>query len=270
MDLVYIVRNGDNNVDLRYSLRSVDKFVKYDKIWIVGYKPRWVGNVEYIKVTQGPDKWKNSVNNIIAACESKDVSDDFVLMNDDFFAIKPVEDLEKSCNVALGSLDKKIEEYKRYRSGWYNGFRYAKELLKQMNIPEPYYDYESHSPIIINKQNFLDFINRKEIQDFMKSPVKVLHKRSIYKNMYKITPTILKEDVKINKDGEVDNKIDICEWLSVFDNQVNNRYYPKLNKLLRDLFPDVCKYELTPPDEPIIAAKPINLQKKKRDFIHRF
>lgn len=270
MDLVYIVRNGDNNPDLRYSLRSVAKFVKCDKVWIVGYKPKWVGNVEYIKVTQGPDKWQNSVNNIIAACESDDISDNFVLMNDDFFAIKPVEDLEKSCNVALGSLDEKIAEYKKYRSGWYNGFRYAEELLKKMNIPEPYYDYESHSPIIINKQKFLDFIHRKEIQDFMKTPTKVLHKRSIYKNIYKITPSILKEDVKINKDIEVDSKKLVCEWISVFDNQVNNRYYPKLNKLLKDLFPDMCQYELTAPNEPIIAAKPVTLSqnKKKRDFIH--
>lgn len=270
MDLVYIIRNGDHNPDLRYSLRSVAKFVQYDKIWIVGYKPRWVKDVEYIKVTQGPDKWQNSVNNIIAACQSEDISDDFVLMNDDFFAIKPVEDLEASCNVALGTLTDKIEEYKKYRSGWFNAFRQARELLQQMKIPEPYYDYESHSPIIINKKNFLSFIHRPEIQTFMRT-AKVLHKRSVYKNIYKITPKILSEDVKINKDDEVDTRKNVCEWLSVFDNQVNNRYYPKLNKLLKDLFPDMCQYELTAPNEPVIATKPVTLHpKKKRDFIHRF
>ena len=268
MDLVYIVRNGDNNPDLRYSLRSIAKFVQYDRVWIVGYKQKWIKDVEYIKVTQGPDKWQNSVNNIIAACKNEDISDDFVLMNDDFFAIKPVEDLEASCNVALGTLDDKIEKYKKYRSGWFNAFRQAKELLQKMKISEPYYDYESHSPIIINKKEFLEFISRSEIQDFIKSG-KVLHKRSIYKNIYKITPKILSEDVKINKDDEVDTRKEVCEWLSVFDNQVNNRYYPKLNKLLKDLFPDMCKYEATPPDEQIIAVKPVTLNmKKKRDFIH--
>lgn len=39
MDLVYIVKNSEVNEDLRYSLRSVAKFVPHNKIWIVGYKP---------------------------------------------------------------------------------------------------------------------------------------------------------------------------------------------------------------------------------------
>lgn len=271
MDLVYIVREGDKNPDLRYSLRSVAKFVQYDKIWIVGYKPDWVGNVEYIKVSQTSNKWKNSISNIIAACRSEDVSDDFVLMNDDFFALTNINNLEDSCNVALGTLDQKIEKLKNYRSGWYNGFRSAKELLKKMNIPEPYYDYESHSPIIINKKHFLEFIERPEIKEFMKTD-KVLHKRSVYKNIYKITPKILEDDIKIDNDYETYIKKDICGWLSVFDNQVNNKYYPNLNNLLKTLFPDMCEYELTPPNDPIIAVdlhkKPANT--KKRDFIHRF
>ena len=73
-------------------------------------------------------------------------------MNDDFFAIKPVENLEKSCNVALGTLDQAITKYKNHKSLWYNAFNQAKELLKEMGVEEPYYNYESHSPIIINKQ----------------------------------------------------------------------------------------------------------------------
>ena len=62
MDLVYIVKNSEVNEDLRYSLRSVAKFVPHDKIWIVGYKPSWVQNVEYLPVPQNlGSKWKNLI-----------------------------------------------------------------------------------------------------------------------------------------------------------------------------------------------------------------
>lgn len=36
MDLVYIVKEDENNEELRYSLRSVAKYLPQNKIWIVG------------------------------------------------------------------------------------------------------------------------------------------------------------------------------------------------------------------------------------------
>ena len=265
MDLVYIVREGDLNEDLRYSLRSVEKNITQPNVWIVGYKPNWVKNVGYVHTEQKNGKWNNSVNNIIAACECEDISDDFVLMNDDFFAIKPVENLEKSCNVALGTLDQAITKYKNHKSLWYNAFNQAKELLKEMGVEEPYYNYESHSPIIINKQKFLSFINDPKVQNFINTG-KVLHKRSVYKNIYKITPTILKDDVKIETDIDVKTKLNICEWLSVYDNQVHCLGFPTLNNLLKTLFPCQCKFE-----EYVTPIRPFGCApKKKRDFIYHF
>lgn len=265
MDLVYIVREGEENEDLRYSLRSIEKFVNCNKIWIVGYKPSWVQNVEYIHTEQNQGKWKNSVNNIIAACKNKEVSDDFILMNDDFFAIKPIKNLEKSCNVALGTLDQAIMKYINQRSAWHDAFRQNKELLKELEVEEPYYNYESHSPIIINKKDFIEFIGLPQVQKFIESG-KILHKRSVYKNIYKIKPKILQDDVKIEKDDEVKMRSNICEWLSVYDQQINNRSLPQLNGLLRSLFPQKCKYE-----KYIMPIKEFGLPpRRKRDFIHRF
>ena len=265
MDLVYIVKEDENNVELRYSLRSIAKFVKCNRVWIVGYKPDWVKNVEYIHTEQNQGKWKNSVNNIIAACENENISDDFVLMNDDFFAIKPINDLEKSCNVALGTMDQAITKYINHRAGWFDAFKEGYELLENLGIEKPYYNYESHSPIIINKKNFLEFINLPQVQEFIKTD-KVLHKRSIYKNIYKITPRILPEDVKIEKDDDTRVKPQILEWISVYDNQIYNRSLPQLNGLLRNLFPDICKYENYTTVIQEFGPPP----KRKRDFIHRF
>lgn len=245
MDLVYIVKYGDKNDDLKYSLRSVARFVPHDKIWIVGYKPSWVQNVGYIHVKQSENKWKNSVNNIIAACNCPDISEDFVLMNDDFFAIKPIEDLETSLNASLGLLNDTVMKYKKktHLSPWQKAFREVKDLLSRMKIKEPYYDYEAHIPMIINKNKYLNVMNMPEVRNFMKTR-KVLHKRTLYKNIDKINPKILKKDVKLsNRKDDTLDRIKICEWLSVYDNQVSNPKFSNLNTILRTAFHEPCEYE---------------------------
>jgi len=244
MDLVYIVKKSEKNEDLRYSLRSVAKNVSFNNIWIVGYKPSWVTNVRYLPVTQSGTKWDNSVKNIIAACECPLISDNFVLMNDDFFAIKPIDDIKKSVNVCLGSLEKAILKYEKSVSSWKKAFKYVYDLLKELNIPGPYYNYESHTPLIINKKKYLEVMSLPAVVKFRKTP-KVLHKRSLYKNIDKIIPAVLPSDVKIH--SKIDNtlkKIEICDWLSVYDNQVDNWTFRDLNSLLHQMFPDPCQYEV--------------------------
>lgn len=246
MDLVYIIKQGEKNEDLRYSLRSVSKFVPHDKIWIVGYKPSWVINTEYIPVAQDKgSKWKNSVNNILTACNCEEISDNFVLMNDDFFAIKPIENLEESINLSLGLLEETVinQKKKKRNSNWSKAFIYIDDLLKSLDIEEPYYNYESHTPLLINKKEYLEVMSLPKVIDFMKTN-KVLHKRTLYKNIYKVDSKILPLDVKLSSIKDDTNKrINICDWLSVYDNQVGNYKFKNLNDLLHNLFPESCEYE---------------------------
>ena len=267
MDLVYIVKESEENNDLRYSLRSVAKFVKFDKIWIVGYKPSWVTNVEYIPVKQIGNKWTNSIKNILAACNCDNISEDFVLMNDDFFAIKPIENLEESINVSLGLLKNSIKKHGHLNSRWGHAFMYLFELLKSMRIPEPYYDYESHIPLKINRKKYLEVMEYQKVKDFMRTP-KVLHKRSLYKNCSENTnPRILSEDVKIENDREVIKKMEICGWLSVYDNQVNNSRYKRLNYLLQSLFPEKCQFETDNFNPVKVDIDPNKMEEKPRRYV---
>jgi hypothetical protein len=51
MDILYYIGSGSrhNNDELRYSLRSLDAHCKdVDKVWIVGNKPRFLVNCEYV------------------------------------------------------------------------------------------------------------------------------------------------------------------------------------------------------------------------------
>lgn len=262
-DLVYIVKKDEKNEDLKYSLRSVEKFVPHNKIWIVGYKPSWVTNVEYLPVIQSGNKWNNSITNILAACNCTKISKEFILMNDDFFAIKPVSNLLDSINVSLGLLQDTVNKHeaKKSDSAWGKAFKYVNELLKDLNIEEPYYNYESHTPLLINKQKYLEVMNLPKVQKFMKTS-KVLHKRSLYRNIDKLNPKILLKDVKIlQHSDDTLERIKICDWLSVYDGQVGNPSFKDLNNLLRTLFPSRSEYEskdkvkIKPRDKFIFGSK---------------
>lgn len=247
-DLVYIVKEGNANADLKYSLRSVCKFCQFRKIWIVGYKPNWVKNVGYIHTKQiAGNKWKNSMLNYEAACDCSDISENFILMNDDFFAIRQIVDWKESTNRCLGTINNKVKELKAKKvlSRWQEAFSYAQNLLTDLKCTSNY-NYETHLPIIINKQDFKVMLKTPLIQAFMKTP-KVLHKRSIYKNLFQdpnIIPKVIK-DVKIEQQCDLDS-LDLTEdWISVYDYTVDNfRKYPRVNKLLQALFPDKCAFEV--------------------------
>ena len=85
-----------------------------------------------------------------------------------------------------------------------------------------------------------------KVQEYMKTD-KILHKRSLYKNIY--MPSIMKDlpkDVKINRHMPEDSKsrMEICGWISVYNNQVKNPTFKVLNSLLTENFPNKCKYEV--------------------------
>lgn len=91
-DLVYLVRSGENE-ELRYSLRSVTKNAKglYRNIWVVGTGlPEWLNNVYVLPVPDGTDKHETMRRKTLAICDHPDLSDTFVLMNDDYFLVEKI------------------------------------------------------------------------------------------------------------------------------------------------------------------------------------
>ncbi len=111
MDFVYICKDGDND-ELKYSIRSVVASFPEANIWVVGGKPEWyVGN--YIKVPQNLTKYKNAFYNLKSITESNEISESFVLMNDDFYIIKKINNID---NYHGGSLLEKINLYQKINS----------------------------------------------------------------------------------------------------------------------------------------------------------
>jgi hypothetical protein len=184
MDLVYICRDGDNE-ELRYSIRSAVKNLPHDKIWVVGGKPDWyTGN--YIEVNQDKAKYTNARNSLRAICNSEEISESFILMNDDFYIINRVESVPYMYS---GTLSDKIEQ----REDVFNGNTYTK-LLKQTlgslsrKKINTALDYELHVPIVMEKNKLEKVLRLSGLW------------RSVYGNVFNVGGTKIK-DVKVYKKG---------------------------------------------------------------------
>ena len=236
MDLVYILKPGENNTDLRYSLRSVFANVKsFDRIWFSGFKPSWVGD-EAGLVTPYSDpllegsKWKNAMANVVAACKCPDVSSPFALMNDDFFAINPVS-LDTDLNFSRGPLELNIRRFKYdLTSHWKKSFCQTRALLRKMGV-QHFDDFALHMPMLIDKDDFLLMADRPEVRQHLREHA-MLSYRSVYGNMFYKNPEAV-EDCKIARHCDMPKKFADRQWISVFDNVTRNlELYPRLSKVL--------------------------------------
>jgi hypothetical protein len=101
--VAYYVRRGDANPELRYSLRSLSN-LPHGRVLIVGHKPAWVTGVEHISGNRRHSIEANAVDNLRLACSGLD-ADRFVVMNDDFYIMSPLDSVPA---LHEGHLDERI------------------------------------------------------------------------------------------------------------------------------------------------------------------
>lgn len=182
MDFVYICRDGENE-ELRYSIRSVLNSFPEAKVWLVGGKPEWYSG-HYVTVEQNSNKYANALKNLKHLCEHQEISNEFILMNDDFFIIKKINSIEQFYN---GLLSDKINRFTQITGS----SMYIKKLittnkkLVELGIKNPI-DYELHVPMPMNKSGLLDVITNYPECLW----------RSMYGNLYNVGGTQM-DDVKI-------------------------------------------------------------------------
>jgi hypothetical protein len=228
MDLVYICRAGENE-ELRYSIRSAVKNLPHDKIWVVGGKPDWyTGN--YIKVSQTRSKYVNARNNLKTICASEDISDSFILMNDDFYIINKVDSVPYMYS---GTLDTKI----KIREDLFTGNSYITLLKQTLSIlsrrsKNPILDYELHVPMVMEKKKLSKILKFSGLW------------RSVYGNMFEVGGNQIR-DVKVyNKtDKFYSTSYDINNLEYDYLSSNDNSFEAMKDMLLKKMFPDKSIYE---------------------------
>jgi hypothetical protein len=224
LDLVYICRDG-NNEELRYSIRSAVANLPHDNIWVVGGKPEWYTG-KHIAVPQEASKVDNARNNLLKVISSPEVSESFILMNDDFFVMKKLE----SIPIYNGGMlkDKIIKRLKQQRYGSYltslnQMYLYLAKLLKIIDVV----DYDIHVPMVMEKSKLAEALKHNVLW------------RSTYGNMFNIGGIII-DDVKILRyNPQMKFDFDTVPYLSTEDDS-----FEDIRKIiLEDMFPYPSSYE---------------------------
>jgi hypothetical protein len=182
LDVVYIVKAGESNEELRHSLRSLAN-MSVGRVWMVGYRPKWVKEtVGYIPVVQRGQKNQNTWHNWRAMGASGELPDRFVLMNDDFYIMRPVTAIPA---YHRGNLDVMIDWYAQQRlNSWRSRAVSTRTLLRAVHPDAELYSYELHVPMMIDRPLLAEALNH--LAHARRAPAELYNKRTWYGNYAQI------------------------------------------------------------------------------------
>ncbi|MFD8509716.1 hypothetical protein ACFV27_01020 [Streptomyces antimycoticus] len=227
-DIVVPVREGAANEQLRYALRSWAAHLPHRRVWIVGYRPRWAVGVEHIPTRQTGTKYQNTTAAVRAVCEHAEVSDAFLLCNDDFFVMRPVEAMP----VLHRGPVRTVEAYyaARANGAYLRGLRETRDLLVELGHPDPV-SYELHVPMPVQKTGMLAALDAARHLD-------VVHKRTLHGNLAGLGGEQIR-DVKILHRAPRDYGPD-SPFLSTMPDSFAAGH---VGQFIRRAFPRPCRYE---------------------------
>lgn len=217
MDVVYVLGKGSlcNNDELRYSIRLLEaNCADLGNIYVVGESVDFLPGVKFLNMPDTHSKpWKNVLDKVKAVCSLDELSEEFLLMNDDFFALAPFE----------------IESLPFYANKGGNGGNSGP------------LDFAVHKPIRLNKKFYLNL----PIHSGMSTNYSP---RSFYCNFYKAPPTYVKDFVLRTGEGlkSFDEQCDGHDWFTIDDITMT---VPEFREWLDILAPNASSFETEPAEQ---------------------
>lgn len=231
-------------------LRSVAANLPHTTVWIIGSDgvPSWVDQttVGVMEGVRNRNRYLSTTLHLQTACESSEISDPFLLFNDDFFCLRPMYGLEL---LHRGPLERSVDRFRHLRSRWGRGLQLTQDWLEDhLGSDAELLSYDLHVPILVWKEQM-----RQVLQVAWENPG--IHKRTLYGNLVglggrpiadpKVTETLLDD---LPEHG----------WLSSEERSFARVVLP----ILRDLFPAPSVYEL---DEiPSVPKRESRVPNEKR------
>lgn len=235
MDIVYLLKDSDHNEELVFSMRSL-KNIPHGKVFLVGGFPSEINpeKVYHIPTYQGPNKYENTTTALRAAASCEEVSDDFILMNDDFFIMSPIKNPVSELNLYRGYLMELIASYDRrpvYNIHYYNALCDVYSFLLQLGYDDPKC-YELHIPMVMNKKKVLDMLTIRQASNSLPR----LLFRTLYGNLF-VSGSVCTKDVKLSAATPMLSENPY--FLSTSDG-----YFAKIRLFIRSIFNEKSEYEL--------------------------
>lgn len=226
MDVVYPNRDGEN-LELRYSLRSLVN-VEHDRVWVFGGAPAWLNleTVTHQKRMQGGSPYASTRGHIAAACNTPEVSDPFMLWNDDFYAMHYLAEMPV---YHRGSLEALLDEHAKSKTPWAKGLRETAVLLGDA-METTVRSYDLHVPLVIRKTEMLEALRWAK-----KARIDAIHLRTLYGVVADLDGVELQDPKMMRRTDPFPRG----PWLS----SSNDTFRSAVEPVLRYLFPDKSPYE---------------------------
>lgn len=163
MDVVYLLGTGSGwqNNEFRFSVRSVEKYLlDFRDIYSVGYCPSFAKGIINVDVQDSTKDRPafNTYTKLMAVCRMDKVSDDFILMNDDFILRQQMKTSDIKFWYDM-TLETYLQYYKRNADGrYYARIEETLDYLVQNGMSTK--RFSLHYPIIINKEKFLTHMSK--------------------------------------------------------------------------------------------------------------
>lgn len=225
MDVVYTNRDGDNP-ELRYSLRTLHN-VDHDRVWIFGGAPAWINpdTVTHRHRMQAGSPYSSTRGHIQAACNTDEVSDPFMLWNDDFYAMHHVGTMPVYHRGLMSAmLDSPL------KTPWAKGLRETAALMDKRGILDGAMSYDVHLPLVIHKTEM-----REALRLAKNIHTDAIHLRTLYGAVAGLGGTPHRDPKMMRKSDPFPSGA----WLS----SSNDTFRSTVEPVLRYLFPDKSVYE---------------------------
>jgi hypothetical protein len=165
IDVVYPLNpmaKGPEDLELRYSLRSLDPQPWAGDVYVIGHRPPWLKNALHIPMG---DQWpvnfkdKNIIKKMLCACAEPRISDPFIANSDDQYWLKPINPGEMGIPPREFPAQMDRDRFGRvYRNGWVKRQALTVEFLKKNKRAEIRFD--GHVPYLIDKGQYIRTMNQ--------------------------------------------------------------------------------------------------------------
>ena len=217
-----------SGTELLFALRSIEKHLTgFDNLVIIGDRPEWYKG-EYVQAKDYNGKQFSIYSKFLIACELSNVTDNFIMWNDDIFLLKDID----TCQI-----DNWYDGKMKDTACKNHGLRYKEAIANTLQYLPEGLNYDIHAPCIYNKKVFKMLFCNKTDEVCIKS---------YYYHYYKPNEGELYYEMKDLKINQLLSKEAIKELIKdrlFFSTSTNGMKKPMI-ELLNELYPKPSKWEL--------------------------
>ena len=191
MDIVYTFKydNRSFNTQLKYSLRSVEKFLKgFRNVYVIGFNCN-LKNIIHIEHSDIFSPGKNIITKLLFMADLKELSEDFFYMADDHFILKDIG-INNYPYYSNGTLTELLKTQRN---------TYSQNIKNTLQLFPDGRNFNIHCPIIYNKEKLKELRGKYDLSH----PLNYLTK-SLYGNHFNLYEGKEIKDCKIRTNFQVD------------------------------------------------------------------